>query len=138
MTTPISDLGELLRTLRPVLHPGVVVFCVAPDERSLNTVHAIGTFREPEGVTVIVDEDTAAAHGWSPVFRAAWITLTVHSDLNAIGLTAAVSRALADAGISCNVVAAAHHDHLFVPADAGQAALQVLAALQRPPDGAGR
>lgn len=77
-------------------------------------------------MTAIVMEADAAAHGLEPLFRAAWITLTVHSDLNAVGLTGAVSAALAEAGISCNVVAAAYHDHLFVPADAGARAIQVL------------
>ena len=63
------------------------------------------------------------------LFRAAWITLEVHSDLNAVGLTAAVSGALARAGISCNVVAAACHDHLFVPVEAAPAALACLESL---------
>lgn len=64
------------------------------------------------------------------LFRAAWITLTVHSDLQAVGLTAAVATSLADAGISCNVVAAAHHDHLFVPVESAGLAIAVLQALQ--------
>jgi hypothetical protein len=64
------------------------------------------------------------------MFRAAWITLTVHSDLHAVGLTAAVADALAGKRISCNVVAAAHHDHLFVPVDEGAAALAALRDLQ--------
>ena len=63
-------------------------------------------------------------------FRSAWITLRVHSDLAAVGLTAAFARALADAGIACNVVAGVHHDHLFVPADRAGDALAALRALQ--------
>ena len=126
---PVSDLGALLRTMKPVLNPGVVVFCVLPDHTDAVSVPAIGLFREPEGITVIIEEHVAEALGLEPVYRAAWITLTVHSDLAAVGLTAAVSRALADAGISCNVVAAVHHDHLFVPAEQGEAALQALVRL---------
>jgi uncharacterized protein len=61
-------------------------------------------------------------------FVAAWITLTVHSDLADVGLTAAFSAALAEVGISCNVLAAFHHDHLLVPADRLDDA---LAALER-------
>ena len=49
--------------------------------------------------------------------RFAWITLGVESPLTAVGLTAAVSTALAEAGIACNVVAAMRHDHVFVPFD---------------------
>jgi uncharacterized protein len=40
--------------------------------------------------------------------------LRVSSALEEIGLTAAVSRVLADAGISGNVIAGAAHDHLAV------------------------
>ena len=59
----------------------------------------------------------------------AWITLTVHSSLEGVGLTAAVSRALAEADISCNVVAAFHHDHLFVPLKDADRAMKVLRTL---------
>jgi hypothetical protein len=62
-------------------------------------------------------------------FTAAWITLRVHSALDAVGLTAAVSLALTDAGISCNVVAGFHHDHLFVPHTRAADAVRVLEAL---------
>jgi hypothetical protein len=127
---PISDLAELLRTLKPVLHSATYVFCVVPDGRDTAPLAPIGTFREVEGTTVILEEAVAIAHGLTPLFRAAWITLTVSSDLAAVGLTAAVSRVLADAGISCNVVAAAHHDHLFVPVERGSDAIEVLRRLQ--------
>ena len=96
-----------------------------PLDASLEGIAAIATFREKEGLTVIVEEGEARKAGLTPLFRAAWITLTVHSDLNAIGLTAAFARALGEANISCNVVAAAFHDHIFVPADdAAMAALR--------------
>jgi len=133
MGHPIADLKELLRTLRPVHHPGVVVFCSLPPDFNPGSTPYIGLFRESEGVTVIAREEVALAHGWTILFRAAWITLTVHSDLHAVGLTAAVAGALADAGISCNVVAAANHDHLFVPAEMGEAALDALMRLPAPP-----
>ncbi len=59
-------------------------------------------------------------------FVCAWITLKVNSALEAVGLTAAFSSALGDAGISCNVIAAYHHDHIFVPLQEAQKALEVL------------
>ncbi len=127
---PISDLNELLRSMQPVLQSGVYAFCVVPEGRDTERFSPLATFREAEGVTVIVEEAVALASGLVPLFRAAWITLTVNSDLAAVGLTAAVARALADAGISCNVVAAAHHDHLFVPAERGGDAIEVLRRLQ--------
>ncbi|MFT3878132.1 MAG: ACT domain-containing protein [Gemmatales bacterium] len=64
------------------------------------------------------------------IFQAEWITLEVYSDLSGVGLTAAVSGVLAKAGISCNVVAGYHHDHLFVPAGRGQEAVKLLLELQ--------
>lgn len=53
----------------------------------------------------------------------------MHSALEAVGLTAAVALALTDAGISCNVVAGFHHDHLFVPFGRAAEAVAVLEAL---------
>lgn len=85
---------------------------------------ALGTFREAEGLSVIVP----AADGEAPAM--AWITLSVHSALDGVGLTAAVSGALAEAGIACNMVAAHHHDHLFVPEEDAERAMAVLKALQ--------
>jgi hypothetical protein len=130
MTRPVSELDELVRSMRPVLNPEIVTFCVLPPDVPVTSLPAIGMFREAEGTTVIVDERAAAAHGLAPRFRAAWITLSVHSDMHAVGLTATVAGVLAEHGISCNVVAAAHHDHLFVPAESGGAALALLAQLQ--------
>jgi hypothetical protein len=109
----------------------VYVYCVADLGLDLSALEPIAIFQESEGTTVIVDEATAAHRGLAPLFRSAWITLTVHSDLHAVGLTAAVSSALADAGISCNMVAAVHHDHVFVPIESGREALRILKDLQR-------
>jgi len=126
-----ANLDRLLRTLNPQRQPGVYVFVVAPQGCDLAALQPIAAFREPEGTTLIVEEARARAAGLSERYRAAWLTLTVQSDLQDVGLTAAVATTLAQAGIACNVVAAVHHDHLFVPADAADAALAALAALQR-------
>ncbi len=87
--------------------------------------------REREGLTVIVSEETARIAGLQVLFRATWITLTVHSDLEAVGLTSAFAAALGRAGISCNVIAGAFHDHIFVPVASGDAAMAALWGLQR-------
>ena len=126
---PIRDLVTLLATLSPELHPGAWAWCALPDSAALDGVEPVATMREAEGLGVVVAEEAALARGWPVAWRAAWITLRVHSDLAAVGLTAAVARALADAGIACNVVAALHHDHLFVPHDRAEAALAALRAL---------
>jgi hypothetical protein len=130
MGQPVSDLGVLLATLAPELHDGVFVYALAGLGERCADVPAIATFREAEGTTLILLERDALDAGLPVVFRAAWITLRVHSDLQAVGLTAAVARVLSDAGISCNVVAAVHHDHLFVPFERAGDAMRELRALQ--------
>ncbi len=131
----ITDLDELLGNLRPVLQPGCWAYCSIPLDTDLGDLHPLATFREAEGLSVIVGEAEASARDWPVLFRAAWLTLQVDSALEAVGLTAAVATALTKAGISCNVVAAAHHDHLFVPFEDGERALGVLGNLQ---SGSGR
>jgi len=124
-------LAELLRSMQPVLNPGVYVYAFVPPATELTGISCLATFREAEGLTVILEESEALRLGWPLLFRAAWLTLTIHSDLEAVGLTAAFATALAEAGISCNVVAAAYHDHIFVPIESGPAALAVLQTLQQ-------
>ncbi|MFN3215411.1 MAG: ACT domain-containing protein [Acidimicrobiales bacterium] len=85
---------------------------------------------EAEGVTAIATIERARAEGWAFDFEAAWLTLEVHSALEAVGLTAAVSAALTAEGIACNVVAGFHHDHLLVPADRAADAIACLEALR--------
>src|SRR5262245_23601888 len=131
MSNAVSDLDVLLRTMEPVLHEGVYVYAVVPLDADLTSITPLATFREPEGMTVIALEAEALRANLRIMFRAAWITLEVHSDLQAVGLTAAFSRVLSDAGISCNVVAAAHHDHIFVPVELATAALARLQTLQK-------
>jgi hypothetical protein len=130
MTPPIRDLATLLAAMRPALNPGTWAWCAVPPGTALDGVEPVATMREPEGLGVVVAEEVAAARGWPVAFRSAWITLQVHSDLEAVGLTAAFARALADAGIACNVVAGVRHDHLFVPAGRAADALAALRALQ--------
>jgi hypothetical protein len=125
------DLNRLLATMEPVLRPGTFVFAVLGDESRLAEVAPEATVREQEGLTVVVARERADELGLAYDYVAAWITLRVHSALDAVGLTGAVSRALAGAGLSCNVLAGAHHDHLLVPAERGHEALEVLRELSR-------
>jgi uncharacterized protein len=129
MSTAISDLAMLLREMQPVLQEGCYVFCTLPSDLVLPLHKVIACIREAEGMSVVLPEAQALALGLSGQFRAAWITLNVHSDLAALGLTAAFSKALSAAGISCNVVAGHYHDHVFVPFAQAQLAMQVLCEL---------
>ena len=124
----ISDLKQMLALMHPRLRAGTFVF-LPLDGPPPESLHPIMTFTEDEALTVIVTQREADAAGYSYESTFAWISLSVHGDLEGVGLTAAFSRPLADAGISCNVVAAFYHDHIFVPAHAAPAAMDILNAL---------
>ena len=98
--------------------------------RQIRPFDIIMVFKEKEGYTYHCREKCrrpdAGLHTAS-IFS--WISLTVHSSLEAVGLTAAFSRALADEGISCNVVAGYYHDHIFVPLNDTDRALRALKRL---------
>lgn len=121
-----KDLTQLLRRLQPKRQAGTYVFVTRPLEEQWPSIELIATFREAEGMTMLLREEDAQKLGWTYDFRAAWITLQVHSALEAVGLTAAVAAALTEVGISCNVWAAYYHDHIFVAEEQAEAALQQL------------
>jgi uncharacterized protein len=125
---PVRELDQMLARLRPRRRPGSYVFTSVPG-RPPPGIRPVMTFTEDEGLTLILARGQADGAGLPYDLVTAWITLTVHSALDGVGLTAAVSRTLADAGISCNMVAAARHDHLFVPEAAADEALRLLADL---------
>lgn len=125
------DLQRLLASMEPVLRPGSFVIAVVRDESRVEHLAPDATVREEEGLTVVLPRERADALGLAYEYVAAWITLTVHSALDAVGLTSAISRTLADAGLSCNVLAGYHHDHLLVPAERAQEAIGLLRELSR-------
>ncbi len=125
------DVKQLLASLEPVQRAGDFVFAVVDDVGLLEVVAAEATVREDEGLTAVLRREEADRRGIAYDYVAAWITLRVHSALDAVGLTAAISTALADAGLSCNVIAGYHHDHLLVPADRAAEAITVLSDLSR-------
>ncbi|MEU9773619.1 ACT domain-containing protein [Streptomyces sp. NPDC047968] len=125
-----SDLRALLSGMRPELNPGRYVFTSVTGGVPEGLVPVV-TVTEPEGLTLVVPEEAADAAGLAYDYVAGWITLRAHSALDAVGLTASVSRALADAGLSCNVVAGFHHDHLFVPHEHAPRAVDLLEELSR-------
>ncbi len=129
--TPISDLNLLLQTMEPQLQDGTYVYVLSAGNPDLTDRRVIASIREAEGLSLIVEKSLAIEQGLQLHFECAWITLNVNSDLAAVGLTAAFASALGNARISCNVVAGLNHDHIFVPVDQAQAALDVLRALQQ-------
>jgi hypothetical protein len=131
MSNPISDLGLMISGMEPVLNEGAYVYTSVPRGTDTRKIDLIASISEVEGMTLVVSEKQALENGWPILFRCSWITLNLHSDLNACGLTAAFSKALAEEGISCNVVAGAYHDHIFVPVAFESKALQALKRLQK-------
>ena len=123
-----THLDKLLALMQPVLLPGEFVFCSLPDANisEIAELQAVASFQEAEGLSLILKKAVADEAGleYSSAFR--HITLSVHSSLDAVGFTAAISNKLAQHGISANVVAASFHDHLYVPLDKAEAAMELL------------
>jgi hypothetical protein len=132
MPMVLRDRRAILAGMRPVLRDGEFVFCTIADTSRLPEALAVAlaSFREDEGVALVLELQAATDFGFdtsSPMRR---IVLEVFSALDGVGLTAAVSAALADEGIPCNVIAAYHHDNVFVPAPMAERALSALRAVQ--------
>ena len=126
-----TNLNELLKTMTPILNDGDYVFCTVENIHNIPINNIISFFSEQEGMTIIIKKELADELGLAYSYVAAWITLTVHSSLEAVGLTAAFSTALAKESISCNVVAGYYHDHIFVAKADTERAMDVLYDLAR-------
>lgn len=126
-----TNLEVLLEELSPSLGEEIFVVCTLPeaDYGALAATRPLASIREAEGLTLVLSQSEADAQGLDYEGTHRCITLRVHSSLEAVGLTAAVSRALADAGISANMLAGYYHDHVLVPAEKADAAMVRLSAL---------
>ena len=127
-----TDLDKLIALMQPKMLDGDYVFCtlkdgVFPDAAGLAP---LASYQEEEGMSLLLEQSRADAAGlpYNSVFRG--ITLSVHSSLDAVGFTAAVASKLAANGIPANVIAAHYHDHVFVPAERAEQALQLLTSLE--------
>lgn len=140
MTHGETDLSVLLRSMQPIHNPGEYVFCtVAPAQMTAAQMTAtqttdlqpIGTFEEAEGRTLVLRREVAdrSQLPYDAVF--AWITLSVHSSLSAVGFLAAITQTLSAQGISVNPVSAYYHDHLFVPIDRTAEVMVLLESLSQ-------
>lgn len=126
----ITNLDELLHSMNPKLLEGDFVFCtVKSDLKEYVELNPIATFFEAEGLTLILEKSVAKQANLSFESSYRQITLCVHSSLQAVGLTAAVSSQLASKGISANVIAAYYHDHIFVETNQARAAMLALEEL---------
>lgn len=121
-----KNLEALLKSMKPKHNLGEFVFCKTKNLDQINLSQIIMTFKEEESITIIAKKEVADTLNLDYTFVASWITLTVHSSLEAVGLTAAFSNALSANGISCNVVAAYYHDHIFVDTKDTEKAMDIL------------
>jgi len=126
-----KNLDILLKTMRPTIIEGDYVFSSLPNGMNIQDMNIISYFRESEGISVVVRKADADRLNLKYDFIVSWITLSVHSSLEAVGLTAAVAKALADARISCNVIAAYYHDHIFVNKNDCEQAVEILENLSK-------
>lgn len=123
----ITDLDVLLKSMSPELIEGNYVFCTVDGALAdYIQLDPIATFREKEGLTLVLAEGAAlhAQLDFDCVFSL--ITLSVHSSLEAVGLTAAFATKLGSYGISANVIAGYYHDHIFVQKDKADEAMSAL------------
>jgi uncharacterized protein len=126
-------LPVLLANLRPMLHPEPFVFVTLSDAEAARVSEQLATFREAEGMSIVIRQDEADRLRLRYDSTWAMITLQIHSSLTAVGFLAALLPLLAVAGISVNPIAAYHHDHLFVPWDRREEAMRVLNKSVTPP-----
>ena len=129
--TAETNIDKLISGMTPKLNEGAYVFVSVTDVTKIDRQDTIFEFKEEEGVTVILEKSKADALNLQYNYIAAWITLKIHSSLEAVGLTAAFSNELAKHNISSNVVAGYYHDHIFVDRRDAEKAVIVLKNLAK-------
>lgn len=126
-----KDLEQLLKSMKPEHNSGEYVFCKVESLEGIKLGDIEMFFKEKEAITLILKKEIAHQLQLDYSVVMSWITLTVHSSLEAVGLTAAFSKALSKEQISCNVVAAFYHDHIFVNKKDTDKAMKVLKLFSR-------
>ena len=121
-----KDLEILLKSMKPEHVSGDYVFCKVEKFENMDLNNVVMLFKEKEAITLILKKEIADQLQFDYSVVMSWITLTVHSSLEAVGLTAAFSKALSEKNISCIVVAAYYHDHIFVNQKDVNKAMEIL------------
>lgn len=123
------NIASLLENMKPQLFEEAYVFVCVFSWEEVPFEKCWAMCREDEGISCVVEEKIAVEKGWKCSVPMKRISLSVHSSLEAVGLTAAIANRLAEEEISCNVIAGYYHDHIFVPIERAEHALAILKAL---------
>lgn len=126
-----KNLTILIKNMTPQLQNGDYVFSTTKAIDTILRDDVICEFKEKEGTTIILEREKADHYNLPYDYIASWITLKIHSSLDAVGLTAIFSSELAKHHISCNVIAGYYHDHIFVHKNDGEKAIKVLNQLSK-------
>ena len=126
-----TELAVLISNMEPILNDGEYVFSTVSNTDSIPREITICEIKEKEGTTVVISKKHAEQLGLPFEFVASWITLNIHSSLEAVGLTSAFSAELSRHEISCNVVAGYYHDHIFVDIKDKEKAMNALRSMTK-------